>query len=297
MLALIIGSEGNIGKPLVNYLKIRGYDVLEIDIHNGYREDYLVADINHPIDLLPAFDKKPDVVFLLSAMVSRVVCEQASSLSVSTNLAGINNVIQLCKRSNSKLIFFSTSEVYGPGCETMSETEINLKPNNRYGLTKLLGEKLVEYEVDNYGLRAMVLRPFMIYDEYEEPGEHRSAMIRFVTKLVAGKPVEVHKNCERSWLHVSDAVRAIEQAVYIDKYMIINIGNDKIISVESLARLICKELNVSEDLIQLIEQPKQMTKIKNPQLDRQRYILKVVPKVGIGEGIKQVCKVARERIK
>jgi len=86
--ALVIGSEGNIGTVLVKYLREKGYEVLEVDIKSGYRDNYMVADINHPIDLLPAFDWQPDVVFLLSAMVSRVTCEQAGGLAIMTNLGG-----------------------------------------------------------------------------------------------------------------------------------------------------------------------------------------------------------------
>src|SRR5437764_11875470 len=108
--ALVIGSEGNIGAPLVQHLKTAGYDVLESDIRAGWRSGYVMADINHPVDLLPAFDWKPDVVFLLSAMVSRVTCEQASGLAVATNLGGINNVLQLAKRAGAMVVFFSTSE-------------------------------------------------------------------------------------------------------------------------------------------------------------------------------------------
>src|SRR5690349_17397424 len=163
--ALVLGSEGNIGMPLVKHLRAGGVEVLESDIKPGWREGFLMADINHPVDLLPAFDWQPDVVFLLSAMVSRVTCEQASSLAIATNLGGINNVLQLAKRAGAKVVFFSTSEVYGPGLDSMDEAASNPQPNNRYGLSKLLGEQLVEYEVRSHGLRAVSVRPFMIYDE------------------------------------------------------------------------------------------------------------------------------------
>jgi len=69
--ALVIGSEGNIGAPLVRYLRAHEYDVMESDIRPGWRDRFVMADINHPVDLLPAFDWGPDVVFLLSAMVSQ----------------------------------------------------------------------------------------------------------------------------------------------------------------------------------------------------------------------------------
>ena len=52
---LLLGSEGNIGKPLGAYLRQCGYGIKECDIRPGWREDFYVADINHPIDLLPVF--------------------------------------------------------------------------------------------------------------------------------------------------------------------------------------------------------------------------------------------------
>ena len=103
---LVIGSKGNIGKKLVARLKTRKFNVLESDILPGWEKNYFMADIKNPVDLIEAFNKKPKVVFLLSAMVSRVTCEQAKSLTINTNLAGLNNVVQLCKKFKSKLIFF-----------------------------------------------------------------------------------------------------------------------------------------------------------------------------------------------
>ncbi|GMQ82651.1 MAG: NAD(P)-dependent oxidoreductase [Rhodothermia bacterium] len=287
--ALIIGSEGNVGKPLVKYLRSADYEVLEVDIKSGWRENYMLADINHPIDLLPAFDWEPTHVFLLSAMVSRVTCEQAGGLAVATNLEGVNNVLQLCKRVDAMTVFFSTSEVYGPECEIMDEAISDPKPNNRYGLTKLLGERLVEYETRTNGLRAVSLRPFMIYDENEDLGDHRSAMIRFAYDLGRGIPIDVHIGSARGWLHVSDAVRAIERAVYVSEYTVLNIGHPNVIPIAELAEGIRTEIHASQDLVREREIPGQMTLRKQPSLDRMRTILDVEPTVQLDEGIRRVC--------
>lgn len=294
--ALVIGSEGNIGTVLVKHLREKGYDVMEVDIKAGYRDNYMVADINHPVDLLPAFDWKPDIVYLLSAMVSRVTCEQAGSLAMITNLGGINNVLQLCKRVNAKTIFFSTSEVYGPLCDPMDEAISNPSPNNRYGLSKLLGEKIVEYEVENYGLRAVSIRPFMMYDEEEHFGDHRSAMIRFVGNLSLGKPIQVHNGSARSWFHASDAVRAIEAAVRVNEYSVINIGHPDVISMADLAEMVRAELNAPKELVNFVEIPSRMTRVKRPLLERQKALLGIEPKVSLVEGVKRVCKRVPERI-
>ena len=294
--ALVIGSEGNIGNPLVKYLISKNYQVLETDIKPAHRENYLMADITQPVDLLPAFDWKPDVVFILSAMVSRVTCEQASSLAISTNLGGINNILQLCKRVNAMTVFFSTSEVYGPNCEVMDEAATVPIPNNRYGLSKLLGEQLVEYEVRTHGLKAVTLRPFMMYDENEDLGDHRSAMIRFATNLAIGKNISVHKGSARGWLHVSDAVRAIEASARVTDYSVINIGHPDIVPIHTIAEMISEELGADKNLINIQNLPDRMTLIKRPSLDRQRDILKIEPSVSLQSGVKMVCRSILERL-
>jgi nucleoside-diphosphate-sugar epimerase len=297
MKALVIGSEGNIGTPLVKYLRAKGYEVLESDIRPGYRQDYLMADINYPLDLLTAFlDWKPDVIFILSAIVSRVTCEQAAQLAITTNLAGINNILQLCKRVDAMTVFFSTSEVYGPENNPMDESTSDPQPNNRYGLSKLLGEKLVEYEARTYGLRAVTLRPFMMYDENEDMGDHRSAMIRFASNLALGKSIEVHQGSARGWLHVSDAVAAIEAATKITEYTTINIGHPEIIPIADLAEMIRKELDAPSELITYKDLPPRMTLLKNPLLIRQKELLGIQPKVSLSEGVKRVCQKVKERL-
>src|SRR5918996_439363 len=195
--ALVIGSEGNIGRPLVG----------------------------------------------------RMPCEQAAGLAVSTNVAGINNVLQLCKRAKARCVFFSSSEVYGPHCDPMDEVHSVPRPNNRYALTKWLGEQLVEYEVKAAGLKAVTLRPCMIYHEHETVGEHRSAMIRFVSNLAHGRPIQVHRGSARSWLHVADAVRAIEAAGRLDQYAVINLGHPDIVPMADLAEMIRARLNASPELV------------------------------------------------
>jgi nucleoside-diphosphate-sugar epimerase len=294
--ALVIGAAGNIGAPLVAYLRSIGYAVMEADIRPGWRKDYLMADITHPLDLLPAFDWGPDVVFLTAAAVGRMTCEQAGSLAIATNLSGMNNVLQLCKRAECMCVYFSSSEVYGPTCDPMDDGAALPHPNNRYGLSKWLGEQLVEYEVRNGGLRAVTLRPCMMYDETEDLGDHRSAMIRFAANLARGRSIEVHRGSARGWLHVSDAVRAIEAAAHVDHYAAINIGHPDIVPMADLAEMLRFELQADPALIRLTSLPSQMTLVKRPTLERQRTILGIEPMVSLREGVRRVCAYQRKLV-
>jgi nucleoside-diphosphate-sugar epimerase len=190
-------------------------------------------------------------------------------------------------------VYFSTSEVYGPGYETLDEATSTPHPNNRYGLTKYLAEQLVEYEVQYSGLRAVTLRPCMIYDECEVVGDHRSAMIRFASNLARGRPITVHAGSSRGWLHVEDAVRAIESAGRVTEYSTINIGHPHIIPMTELAEMMRRELDADPALVQVAELPAQMTLRKQPSLGRQRARLGMDPAVSIEEGVRRVCGVQR----
>jgi nucleoside-diphosphate-sugar epimerase len=268
-----------------------GYAVLESDLRPGWRSDYLIADLSQPLDLLPAFDWRPDVVFLCAALVGRMAGEQAGSLVFATNLAGVANVLHLCRRVDARCVFFSSSEVYGPDCDPMDEATSVPRPNNRYGLTKWLGEQLVEHEVRTNGLRAVTVRPCMIYDELETVGEHRSAMIRFASNLARGRPIEVHHGAARSWLHIDDAVRVVEAAGRLSEHTTINVGHPDVVSMIDLARRMVLELGADPSLVQERPLPPRMTLVKRPVLTRQRELLGTEPSVSLDEGVRRVLEV------
>lgn len=289
MKVLLIGSEGNIGSKLVPYLRSQGHTVYRCDQLQGTGEDYSVVNILNSGDLFEVFaQSKPDVVYLLAAMVSRVTCEASPCLAVDTNLSGLNNVIQLCKAFDAKLIYFSTSEVYGNIGGYLSETR-QCEPNNLYGLTKYLGEKLIEYELKN-GLKALTIRPFMFYDEDETRGDHRSAMIRFAYHLSRKEQITVHRGSKRSWMHISDGVRVLEKLITINDYHIINIGSNDLINTEALAVMMCNYYGLNySDYINELPLPAKMTLEKIPDIRKQTELTGIIPEIDIKTGVKRVC--------
>jgi len=290
MRVLITGSEGNIGVHLARQLRDEGHIVMRADCLPGWHEDYVQANIVFPNDLLPTFVSfRPEVVYHLAAMVSRVTCENSPHMAVDTNLSGTNNIAQLCKVFGAKMVYFSTSEVYGNLIGAMPESLPDLLPTNRYGLTKYLGEKLVEYEHREHGLDAVILRPFMFYREDETRGAHRSAMIRFAEGLAAGERITVHRNSRRGWLHIDDAVRAIARCVDLTGLHTINIGHPEVVETEWLARYMGDLLGVDAGrYMDLVDLPGRMTLEKYPTLDRQKELLGFEPTVDIREGVRRV---------
>ncbi len=299
MKIIVTGSEGNIGTRLCPYLAACGHTVFRVDILQRYADDYTMSDVARPEELRRlAAAVHPDAIIHLAAMVSRVTCERSPAMTIDVNLCGVNNVAQICLEHNARLIYFSTSEVYGNIGGVLSEDREDLAPNNRYGLSKLLGERLVEYEMFNHELDAITIRPFMLYDEAETFGENRSAMIRFAEGLLTGQKITVHAGSWRSWLHVSDAVEIIEKTLSLDcPFTLLNIGHPIVASMQHLARLMCDATGRDYDqAVEIAPLPTRMTLSKTPDLTRQKELLGRDPKVTLVEGAVRVIKTVRERL-
>lgn len=293
---LITGSEGNIGRVLASHLRGCGYEVLRCDIQNRYAPDYRMVDVKSPGDLALAFmEFHPNIVIHMAAVVSRITGERSPCLTVDTNVSGTNNLIHLCRQYGSRLVYFSSSEVYGPQSGVMSEDTLP-QPNNLYGLTKYLGEFLVRYYVEGYGLDALILRPFMFYDEYETRGMYRSAMVRFAEALLSGRGVTVHREARRSWMHSSDAAWVIERLLLVDGFHIVNVGNPDMVDMLGLAQLMCDKLGLPHSFITERDLPPRMTLCKVPDLTKQHALTGIDDFIDVDEGVDRLLARLREEI-
>ena len=291
MKVLVIGSEGNVARILVPYLEKVGHEVVCADILRGYRKGFYQIDITTGVDLVRIFEKeRPDVVYSLAAMVSRVAAEENPIMTINLNVSGLNNIIELCKIYNAKLISFSTSEIYGNLEGVLDEDHTIPQPNNRYGLAKYLGEQIVKYEVENNGLRAVTLRPFMLYHENCKVGDINAAIIEFALRLSRKEKINVHNDSERAWLHLDDGVVAMERAMHLDHYEIINIGTDEYIKTQDVATKMAESFGLDiNEYANFIDLPGKMTLVKRPKLDKMYNLLKVKPTIGIEEGIERIA--------
>lgn len=298
MRILVTGSEGQIGKYLCRHLKSLGYPIMRCDIIPGYADDYVLCNINNSQELSDAFDKfNPEVVFHLAAIYGRLANERYANIAVDTNINGTNNIIQLCKKHDCKLIHFSTSEVYGDIGGDLKETRQDLSPNNRYGMLKLFTERMIQYEVNEYGLKAIILRPNMIYSEGEVFGEFRSAMIRFVENLLLKQKITVYKDSSRSWLYIGDAVKIFERCIYINPPEIINIAHPVSIPTTEFAKIACDLIGASyRDYVIEEETPHRMTRHKIINTTKMVGLTGVSPKIDIVEGLNKVIESVKQRL-
>lgn len=293
MKILVTGSAGNIGRKLVPYLRKCGHEVKGFDLKKGESLFYFEGKE----DLCNVFNiYKFDVVYHLAALAGRKRCEEQRETALKVNVLGTHKICKLCLEYGCKLIHFSTSEVYGNIPHQDEEEE--LCPENWYGVTKKMGEEVVRY-YGTLGLKYIIVRPFMIYDEDEDFGEYRSAIIRFAENIIRGDKIEVHEDTDRGWLHIDDAVIVFERLFQKDGVDIINIGNPDVRPMQMIAEEMLEIIGMdisSCDGYDLIDQPKRMIRSKWPNLSRQQQLLNYQPQITLEEGLKRVIKRVKERL-
>jgi nucleoside-diphosphate-sugar epimerase len=131
----------------------------------------------------------------------------------------------------------------------------------------------------------------MFYHEQEEVGSHRSAMIRFADDLYNHRKIKLHKGSRRSWLHMDDAVVALERVIYLNEFSILNIAHPRVIEMEFLARRFCEIYGRDYGMyVEEISLPPQMTLEKIPDVKRQKELLSFEPRIDTEEGMQRVAK-------
>jgi nucleoside-diphosphate-sugar epimerase len=298
---LLTGGLGFIGKKLFERLRAEGHSVLAIDLHVRDYEDYVRGDITHFEELYRIFKNANgfDLVIHAGGEVGRMIGEEHPQKMVYVNDVGTLNIIQLSLDYGSRLIYFSTSEVYGhlfEHKEVVEEDLDRLSPfelTNIYAISKFFGETLVRHYVLNYGLLAASVRPFMVYGPGVFPSKYKSALDQFVYNALQDKPLVVHRGSERAWCYVDDFVEGFicilnNHKMEPGRYEAFNVGTQEYISSEDLARKIVALAGKSEDLIQVIDPPGRfLSNRKRFSIDKLSS-LGFKQQVGIEEGIMRV---------
>jgi nucleoside-diphosphate-sugar epimerase len=258
-------------------------------------QGYARADIASFEELYRVFTANPpDLVIHAAGEVGRLNGERYPGRMIRTNCLGTLNIARLCLDHNSRLINFSTSEVYGESfdsTEVDEETVINaLGLTNVYAISKMTGEAIVRHYSHSYGLRAITVRPFMIYGEGERPGRFRSAICNFVDQAIHSKPLIVHKRTQRAWCYVSDFVDGLSLLLNnpMSNYSAYNIGSTEYETTRRVAEMVLEEVRAPKSLIQLVSPPALFaSRTKRASIQKMRS-LGYSPRVSLREGIRKV---------
>lgn len=315
---LVTGGLGFIGKKLVERLKVeyKDYKVVVLDQYIRDYDDYIRSDISDFGEVytnVKRIDGNIKYVIHAASEVGRINGEEHPWKMIDSAVKGTLNLINIALENNAKFVYFSTSEVYGDifdDKEVIEEDMLNVSPltlNNVYAISKLFGESLVRHYVKNYGLKAVSIRPFMVYGPGVYSSKYKSALDIFIWKLLNGEEISVDENCIRSWCHIDDFVQGILTVIKNNDfnscdYHVYNIGNNKEYkTIEESAEFIVKELGVDHNLLKKQRfDGKFKSQSKYFNIDKLES-LGFEPKVSIEEGIKQMIdwykEVKKESIK
>lgn len=247
---LVTGGAGFIGSHLVDALIERGHKVSVIDnLSTGKRENLNCRAEFHEVDIR-GFEKiRPifngvDFVFHLAARPRIPLSIQDPISSNENNLNATLNVLVAARDAKvKKVIYSSSSSIYGDQKELPARETMSPQPLNPYGLQKYVGELYCKIFSELYGLPTVSLRYFNVFGPRALlEGAYATVVGIFLRQKRDGEPLTIIGDGEqtRDFTYIKDVVRANIMAVEspVGKGEALNIGAGHNYSINHLAKII-----------------------------------------------------------
>lgn len=301
MRCAVTGGAGFIGSNLVSRLLSEGHTVTVVDNFDPYYDpgikkqniqpflnnksfSLLKADILDKDKLVAAF-KDVECVFHLAAQAG-VSLSLTDPLKYSrVNVDGTLNVLEACRASSvKKIVFSSSSSVYGKAEPMPFKEDILKLPVSPYGVTKLACEHLMRIYHEIYGLPSVCLRYFTVYGPRMRPD---LAISIFVSNALSNKPLTIFGKGDRTrdFTYVDDVVEAnlLSEKKGRGDY---NIAGGERMTVLNLAKTILAITN-SSSKIEFKEEKKGDAEHTWGDTSKAGKELGWKPRVGMTEGIRR----------
>ena len=262
MKIIITGVAGFIGSNLAARLLERGHTVIGIDnLSYGFVRNidpvkdhpafqFIMGDIANPLILK---DVKADILIHLA---SQKIPRYTNALrTLEENYLMLRNVVQKCIQDKTKIIFASTSDVYGknPNIPFSEESDLVMGPTTvkrwAYALSKMYGEHYIIANNEDCGLQYTITRFFGSYGPHQNLTWWGGPQSVFIEKAFKKEPIDIHGDGlqTRTFTYVADTVSALILCVENEKSNneIFNTGSKPggEIAIKDLATLIWRLVN------------------------------------------------------
>ncbi|WP_100182768.1 NAD-dependent epimerase/dehydratase family protein [Candidatus Nitrosotenuis aquarius] len=241
----VTGGAGFVGSYLVKRLIKENHDVIVIDnLYRGKLENlkevfdkiqFQKIDIRD-FDSMRNIIKNTDGVFHEAALTDVQESFTKQDEYVDVNVKGTENVFKIAREFGTKIIYASSSSVYGNPEKTPIAEDSKRTPINPYGNTKLEDEFLAEKYVEN-GVSIIGLRYFNIYGK-GQTGSYAGVITKFINNLKEKRQPVIFGNGEqkRDFIFVEDVARANIAAMKSNvKNGFFNVGTGMVTSIKQLA--------------------------------------------------------------
>jgi len=316
MKVLVTGGLGFIGSHLCNQLVDQGFYVRCFDnLSNGkldnVNEIVKQANVNFEFfrgDLLNFDDvvravSDVNIIFHLGAIVGVKHYVENPLKVIEVNVFGTHNLLEAARKKDiSKLIFASTSEIYGKNINMplKEDTERILGTTSIdrwcYSTSKALDEHICYAYYRQYGLKIVILRYFNAYGPKQECSDYGGVISVFIRRILTDQPPQVHGDGKqtRAFTFIDDIIKGTiltaEKEAAMGKTF--NLGSNRETSILELANLIIR-LAGKEKHLKPIFIPYEGfygpfyedVKRRVPDITRARKILGYKPEISLEQGL------------
>lgn len=318
---LITGVAGMIGSHLLDELLRKNYEIIGIDnlsfgsiknIEHNFSNPkfkFYRVDIGD-FETLKILGKDIDIIFHLAAY--KKISEKEDAMpTFHTNGKGTENVFEVAKMWGCKVLFASTSDVYGmsPDLPLNEDGDLLIGPSMirrwNYAVSKLYGEQMAFAYHHDFGIPIIIIRYFGGFSARSSFAWSGGHIPIFIRSILNDEEVIIHGDGSqtRSMGFVDDLVNGTVLAMENDKAVgeIINIGNDEEMSVLASAELIHQLANTGKPLkIKYLPMSEIFGKYKDilrriPDLSKAKSILGYEPRVKLKEAIELTIKSIRNQ--
>lgn len=290
MRMLVTGSKGTLGTPLVAELKKRGHEVFGIDLKHTDDKDNARCDISDFRQVKRAIESfYPDIVYHLAAEFGRMNGEEYYEQVWRTNVIGTRNILEVQKLMKFKLIFASSSEIYGDSDEPiLNEESVLAQQKNDYAISKWVNELQCKNFRERHGNEIMTLRFFNAYGPGEMYTNYRSVVCLFCYRALHNIPYTVYEGYHRVFMYIDDFIPSLANVCerFIDGETV-NIGGTEYRSVKDLSDIILKYLGKDDSFVVYESSDKHNVTNKKPDISKAKKILGHDPKITLEEGVKE----------
>ncbi|NLC11035.1 MAG: NAD-dependent epimerase/dehydratase family protein [Firmicutes bacterium] len=321
MRCLVTGAAGFIGSHLCNELLAQGNEVWGIDnmsegrherikhLFNNRRFKFAICSISEKQILFKAI-QQCDIIYHLAAVVGVKHYVEDPVKVMEVNLVYTFDLLEFAWKLNKKVVFASTSEVYGknntiPFSETSARVYGPATANRWcYAISKSAAEHLC-FGYAQQGLSMVIIRYFNVYGPHADGSAYGGVATRFIIQALTNNPLTVHGdgNQTRCFTYINDIVKGTIDAGSKPEAegKIFNLGHYHEVSILELAQLI---LTLSGNKGNIIFQPYEEfygsyfedIPRRVPDLTAAERILGYYPRVSLEEGLKKTIAWYRHRL-
>ena len=292
---LVTGGAGFVGSHLVARLMEQGCMVTVLDNFSTGRMENLKQFEGNPNlkvikhDVIEPIDIEVDKIFHLACPASPPAYMIDPVHTLLTCVEGTHNMLKLAQKYNARMLYTSTSEVYGDP-EQHPQNEDYWGHVNPRGIRSCYdeGKRAAEtlcFEYSRKGVWIRTARLFNTYGPNMDPKDGR-VVSNFIVQALQGKDLTMYGDGKqtRSFTYVSDTVRGLLKLIDCDYTGPVNIGNPGEFTINDFAKIIQEKVNPNVK-IQHLEAASDDPHVRKPDITRAMKYLDWKPEVPLLEGL------------